>query len=342
MIDDGPRQNDAAARCTELSNTGLVKQHAPFGAIYLDSNVLLPSWPYQVPAATKQFLHLAHLLNIPVYLPLPVEIELEAHWQRESLATLYDAAGTVNREMPKLDTAWQAVALPEEAVLLASYRSLCAARKVEHQLKTTPFGEKAVPDFFGFATRRVFPFEKEGKNFQDAVILHAVLEHNVAEGSSPAAFISRNKKDFSASGLESLSRSLGANVQYFGTEAALEQELDKAVRGIVVVVWTETQQLAKDAIEQEAGILERFLQKKFLRASDIQLRLKGIHDVKVFLLDKAEAEKIPMSFLADVEFTTGIKDAAPLMLDRTVMVTGDGQLQQGTFAVVSFDSAELT
>src|ERR1039458_5825706 len=89
------------------SGTTLKSKHSPFRAVYLDSNVLLLSWPYDVPAATRQILHLAELLDVPVYVPLPVEVELDAHWQRENLRSIVENARALERKLSRLGSGWK-------------------------------------------------------------------------------------------------------------------------------------------------------------------------------------------------------------------------------------------
>ena len=302
-------------------------KHSPFQAVYLDSNVLLPSWPYELPAATKQILHLAELLDITAYVPMPVEGELEAHWERENLRSIADAAKVLQREIPRLASDWKLMPVPEPSSLLTSYRSMCAALKARHRLSTSPFTQKALGDLFSFAVRHDFPFEPEGRNFQDAVILHSVLEHNVAQGSTAAAFLSRNKRDFAYSSFDKLNRELGAGVKYFATEAALEEHLQIGLRTLVHEVWIKNQESAKTAIEQAAADLEKFLADRFIKTGGVRLSLKAVHEVKTFLLDKSEVGRIPFSFLADVDFVMDLPSAAPSIIERTISVTGEGEFK---------------
>jgi PIN domain-containing protein len=327
-----------------MTNSGktVKTKHSPLRAVYLDTNVLMPSWPFDIPAATKQILHLAELLHITVYVPLPVEAELEAHWQREDLKSIVEAAKTLERDVSRLASGWKLEQVPEPSLLLNSYRSLREALKTQHRLSTSPFTQMTLNELFCSAVQRDFPFEQEGKNFQDAVILHSVLEHNVAQGSMPGAFLSRNKRDFVESSFNRLNDRFRAGVRYFSTETALEEHLLIGLTTVVAELWTQNQESAKTAIEQVFADLEKFLIDKYIKTGDVQLRLKGVHDVKTFLLNKSDVGSIPFSFLVDVDFVMDIPHAAPSVIGRTVSVTGEGEFKGGAYEKMLFQSAELT
>src|ERR1019366_4349774 len=287
-------------------------------------------------------LHLAELLDVTVYVPLPVEVEFDAHWQRENLRSIVENARALERELSRLGSGWKLEPVPESSALLKSYQSLREALKARHHLSTSPLTQKTLSDLFSFAVQYDFPFEPQGKNFQDAVILHSVLEHNAAQGSTPAAFLSRNKRDFAQSSFDSLNDRLRAGVKYFSTETALEEHLQSADSSLLAESWTENQKSAKAAIERASADLEEFLAGKFIKTGDVQIRLKGVHEVKTFLLNKSAAGNIPFSFVVNVDFVVNVPGATPAVIESTVSATGEGEFAGGAFGKVSFQHAELT
>ena len=282
------------------------------------------------------------MLDVTVYVPLPVEVELDAHWQRENLRSIVENARALERELSRLGSGWKLEPVPESSVLLKSYQSLREALKARHHLSTSPLTQKILSDLFSFAVQYDFPFEPQGKNFQDAVILHSVLEHNAAQGSTPAAFLSRNKRDFAQSSFDSLNDRLRAGVKYFSTETALEEHLRVGLNALAGELWTKNQELAKTAIERASADLEKFLAHRFVKRGDVQIRLKRVHEVKTFLTNKLADGSIPLSFLVDVDFAMNLPDAAPGVIERTVSVTGECEFKGKAFEEISFQSAELT
>jgi hypothetical protein len=316
-------------------------RHAPFRAIYLDSNVLLPSWPYTVPAATQQFLHLASLLAIPVFLPDPVEIELEGHWCRDNLNPIRANAKMLKQELDKLALSWSCDPLPNDSQLLEAFRSLATLRKKEFSLLSCPLAPDPLSTLFQSAVNNEYPFEAEGKNFQDAVILRSVLQHNVSAGAPPAAFVSKNKRDFQ-SGFTSFTTRFKANVKYFGTEEILQQELDAAVVTVLKEMWMKTQDAAELAVNSMLPDVQAFLTASFVKAGGVEVRVDRIYDVKTFLLDDSKQGRVPISFSVDVSFISENPAGRSIVIERTASITGHGALEKGSFSDISLEAAEFT
>ena len=314
--------------------------HAPFKALYLDTNALLPSWPQSLPAATRQLLYEAKTLGIKVYLAAPVVSELEAHWRRENLKNIHKSAANLTQELHKLGLA-NIGRLPTDNELLAAYRIQAAQQQQEHGLEPAPLLQGTIEPLFTDAINHTFPFQPEGKNFPDAVILHSILQHNASLGAQPAAFLSRNKKDFDRPGVAACNKQYGTNITYFASETELSEALGQAAIDYIRALWLRNQSAAAIAINNHRHDVQAFLEQTYVKTSEVRLALRDIHDVKTFLLDPAADGKIPLSFQADAEFITALGESPPLRLTRTAIITGSGLWHDGIFTDITLESAEL-
>lgn len=274
-----------AAQQSPLS--GLPSKRSRLTAIYIDTNVLLPSWPHNVPAAAQQVFYWAKALNVPIYLPAPVEAELEGHWKREHLRNIRESAERLTLELRRFSIPFNAGELPSDDALLKAYRSACDSQKIANGLVVSPLMQGTISALLTDAVNHSFPFEDKGKNFQDAVILHSVMEHNVAQGAHPAAFLSRDKKDFGHSEFSEINKSYGSAITYFHAEEKLEGELTSDAKNLLLEVWAANQGAAEAAIHQRWESVQRFLERAFVKSSDVRLTLRRIHDVKTFLLSRS-------------------------------------------------------
>jgi len=322
-------------------SSGLPSKCSPFTAIYIDTNVLFPSWPHKVPAAAQQVFYWAKTLNVTIYLPAPVEAELEGHWKREHLRNIRDSADRLTQELRRFSLPFNWGELPSDGTLLKAYRSACDSQKIANGFVVSPLMQGTISVLLTDAVNHSFPFEDKGKNFQDAVILHSVMEHNAAQGAQPAAFLSRDKRDFGHSEFSELNKRYGSAIAYFSTEEKLEKELTSDAMNRLMEVWAANQSAAEAAIKRSWESVQHFLERTFIKSSDVRLTLRRIHEVKTFLLGKSGDGTIPLSFYADAEFLTAIGDTPPLRLERTVMITGSGQLRSSEFTDISLDAAEL-
>lgn len=161
-----------------------------FNAIYLETEVLVRSgWP-ALSVEMENVFKLAHLWEIPIFLPEPVERQIEERCIRQlvsSAAALNGAVKKTARLLSPLKLTATAECANEEDFRRAYRRAADDIKRI-FRIAAIPFSSHKVSGLFELAIRYRLPFESkegkgdgrgEGKGFQDAVILAAVLEHLV-------------------------------------------------------------------------------------------------------------------------------------------------------------------
>ena len=167
-----------------------------YNAIYFDSNELLSNgWPDPSPRLGN-FLHIGRGWNIRAFIPAPVLDETEAHWWR---AVEYQATqlATAKKEFERhsrpivCDVSIEAPAIEE---LRSQYRVGREEILNRFDIGVIPYSNRPIEFFFQRATNYVMPFEKEreGKGFQDAVIMQSVLEHLHSDGGLKGLLITKD------------------------------------------------------------------------------------------------------------------------------------------------------
>ena len=167
-----------------------------YNAVYFDSNELLANgWPDPSPKLSN-FLHIGRGWDLRAFIPAPVLDETEAHWWRavESQATRLTSAKREFERLSRPIVCDVHVEFTNIEEMRTQYR---AAR--EEMLKwlgigVVPYPSCTVEFFFQRATNYAMPFEKEkeGKGFQDAVILQSILEHLHSDSELKGVLITRD------------------------------------------------------------------------------------------------------------------------------------------------------
>jgi hypothetical protein len=178
-----------------------------FKAIYFDTNALLGTgWPEPSVLLHNVFV-IGGWWGIKMFLPQPVVNEAEEHWLRklkEQVSRVDNAAKELQRlAKPALcDVKTEHIPI---AALREQYRAKRDGVVTEYAIAISPFAKRSVEGMFELATRYVMPFvqDKQGKGFQDAVILASILEHLSTQPTLKAVLITKdeafgksNYKDF--------------------------------------------------------------------------------------------------------------------------------------------------
>ena len=152
-----------------------------FNALYLETEILVRSnWPSET-HPLQSVLVLASRWGMRIFLPAPVECQIEARCLRkyeESTSILNGAVKKTSQLLRPLGRTADVDCLKKEE-FCREYRGLVTRIKVALKIEVIPFSSHGVQDFFDLAIHYQLPFEpgQEGKGFQDAVILASVLEH---------------------------------------------------------------------------------------------------------------------------------------------------------------------
>jgi hypothetical protein len=185
----------------------LVSQSHLVDAVYFDTEPLRAAgWPH-LSDALLNFVALARLVKVPLYLPAAVRRELAEQYVRDfdELHFKYkqkmaDHLGRVGLSLPDPPT--------EEALAKAFAERSDAAtsglRLLDVPLTTRPLAE--VHEAF---VKRTSPFDREGRGFGDAVIFESVAEH-FAASNAKFGLIVTNDKDFG--GIDRVARARGLNL----------------------------------------------------------------------------------------------------------------------------------
>jgi hypothetical protein len=167
-----------------------------YNAVYFDSNELLANgWPDPSPRLGN-FFDIGRGWNLRAFIPAPVLDETEAHWWRavESQATRLTSA---KREFERLSRPIMCdvrIELTDIEEMRTQYRVHREEILKSLNIGVVPYPNCTVEFFFQRATNYAMPFEKdrEGKGFQDAVILQSILEHLHSESELKGVLITRD------------------------------------------------------------------------------------------------------------------------------------------------------
>jgi hypothetical protein len=152
-----------------------------YNAIYFDSNELLANgWP-EPSVRLSNLLHIGRWWKLQPFIPLAVLDETEAHWRRgveANISKLNSAKKELERVARPVVSDVQ-VEFTKIDEMSRQYEAIREETLKNYLIGAVPYPKRGVHFFFKRATNCVMPFEKdrEGKGFQDAVILQSVLDH---------------------------------------------------------------------------------------------------------------------------------------------------------------------
>jgi hypothetical protein len=167
-----------------------------FNAIFFDTNILLANhWPEPAPALYN-LLTLASWWKIGRCLPEAVLEEVECHWSR-NVRSAADRLNSARQNLIK-------DAMPVSCEVTFDHTSLSTLQErfrestekaIAHfGISRIAFTQRTTQEIFGYAARYIAPFatEKEGKGFQDAVILLSILDHLRDHPDVRAVFVTKD------------------------------------------------------------------------------------------------------------------------------------------------------
>jgi hypothetical protein len=265
-----------------------------FNALYLDTNVLVElNWP--APSVKLENLFtLALWSKVAVFLPSPVEKEVQEHWLRgvrERLAGLESAKDQFER-ITRQVTGTAEVRYESEQELLTRYRDSATEVKKRFNILGCPMTTRPLTEFFDLATRYVLPFEydkkKKGKGFQDAVILSSVLEHLKANTRIAGVFVTGDDVFSKVDIGEFMPSCTEVNLKVLTLEETDKALYDSYWDEHIKKPWKEEEANAKAAVEALMPELRKFIEtnidKSMLRPGtfDKLIELGGIEKVDVF------------------------------------------------------------
>jgi hypothetical protein len=152
-----------------------------YNALYFDSNELLANgWP-DLSVKLSNVLQVGQWWKVEPFIPMPVLDETEAHWLR-TVETQASRIASAKRELERIVRPIEcdvSIQLTDLDQLRSRYRVVRDEAVKKYRINVIPYANRPAEFFFHRATKYSMPFEKEreGKGFQDAVILQSVLDH---------------------------------------------------------------------------------------------------------------------------------------------------------------------
>ena len=328
-----------------------------FRRIYFDSNVAIKEgWP-RFSAAFKQVLQFAQMFKVPVVMLDVVERELEAHWVRDYVETCKAIGGVKaihDRVGVKTD-----LQLPVLSEIRAAYRGVVDKTVQEHGIERVAAALRPTSEFFELAIQETKPFQRKGKNFQDAVIVLAAIDDLASkpgEVRNPlginrvgaGAFLSRDGV-FDQQTLDALSRSAKVQLTLFPD---LDQMLDvfgDELSQALKATWDNDQRQAADALNENADLLKKYIAEHVEIPTDQAffgdeiLSVESIENIKVLHArtsapwEREEGQPAIFTAEVDVDFRAVVRPRLYLSLFQPVakVVKVGGETQITSNALVS-------
>jgi len=259
------------------------KQVLPFHKIYFDSNLAIKEgWP-RVSAAFKRTLFLAKTFETPVILLDVVESELEAHWVRQYRESL-DAVADLQKLHEQIGLT-VAPGLPELKEVRTAYRKAIDGLVSEHGFVRVRSQLRPTMQLFQMAIWEAKPFQKKGRNFQDAVICLAGIDDLAKDPTHTGAFLSRDSV-FEQESLDALSRPTKVRLLLFPDLNQLSEVLKNELGERLRTSWDVDQKQAAKAIEENIEIVTAYLAKNLEIPANLGfggeiLSIEGIEHIRV-------------------------------------------------------------
>jgi len=245
---------------TEL-DSGMVTDSRGTWHVYFDTNSLLSAgWPADMQSLLR-LKGLAYSLQIELFLPKPVQVELEEVWVRgfvEKNQGLSRAGKDLSRHVVAVLAAPSAPPpiTPEEA--RARYRERDAFLREKFHIQVSAITTKSVEAFVAMAARRESPFGSDAM-FRDAAILWSVFEHARSLGSSSTCILITADGALRKPEIAEIAEREGLQFSTFGTINELNDELAKSLRAVVQEDLEADKANAGAALEAARGKIEGFI-----------------------------------------------------------------------------------
>ena len=204
---------------------------------------------------------MARLFKTPLFLPEPVEIELERKWLRdftEAQAELQGRAKDFSRHMAIVGMEELSLSLPGEGEVLVSYKRRTTEIKEKWPLISTPFTKQEVRRFFDMATIQELPFEKDDKGFRDTVILYSIIDHLRNEDGVIGA-LAANDRVFGKPEVAHLIKQAGVELEVYDSTDKILDEFRKRYDDAVTTAWNALERSALKAVNGKLPELQKFI-----------------------------------------------------------------------------------
>ena len=311
----------------------------PFNAIFLDSSICLRTWPDEA-IALAELSATAGLFSMPVALPGPVDLELRAHCLRiakEHIEQLRKSrAGLAAFVQDRVE-----ITIPCSEIITADYEHRATQTKKALGLEVSPFPGATLLELFTDAIQHTFPFENEGKNFQDAVILRSMCEFCIERKIDAAVFVSKNKRDFKAEAIKHVGAAHGLSLTLLCSVAEVHEALWPSIEHLLKLAWEKDKEAAAGELAAMTSDIESFLRSRFVKTDEVELHLLSLSNVITgfpIRIKTPTETKIPITFDANVQF----RGPGAFVIDRGVTVESWANYEKGAYGPINLESAEVT
>jgi hypothetical protein len=269
-----------------------------YNAIYFDSNELLANgWP-EPSVRLSNLLHIGRWWKMQPFIPQPVLDETEAHWRRGVEANI-SKLNSAKKELERVtrpvvsDVKVDYTRIDE---MCRQYEAIREKALENHLISVVPYPNRGVYFFFKRATKYVMPFEKdrEGKGFQDAVILQSVLDHLHKKSDLNGVLITMDGGMKQAQIREFLPKFDSSRLRFSTLDEAWHSLFEYHFDQNVVQPWAEERKNALAAVEALEHLWREFLASNLtepmLRAGGFGqpmtvIKLLSVDSVKVSFVD---------------------------------------------------------
>ena len=269
-----------------------------YNAIYFDSNELLANgWP-EPSVRLSNLIHIGRWWNLQHFIPQPVLDETKAHWRRgveANVSRLNSAKKELERGARPVvsDVQIECTGIDE---MSRQYEEIRERTLQSHLISIVPYPNRGVYFFFKRATKYVMPFEKdrEGKGFQDAVILQSVLDHLESKSDLNGILITKDGGMKQTQIQEFLPRFDASRLRFTTLDEAWDSLFEYHFDQNVVQPWAEERKNALTAAEALEPLWKEFLASNLtepmLRAGGFGqpmavIKLLSVDSVKVAFVD---------------------------------------------------------
>jgi len=285
---------------------------ANFTYIYLDTEILRrANWPKES-TELHNFLFLAQILEIRIFVPEGAEMERRRQWVDEMLADADKLRATLKR-LGRWGIAPEGAgpaSILNREDLIRRYSEIETALKRKWRIETIPATERQSRELFEMALKRKPPFkdtEKGVVGFQDAVIFLSVFDHLRSLPTARAVFLSADQM-FQEPYLGELANADGVEIEFLPSLAEAIARLKTRLKDDPKRLWDLEVHAAQLALERDRAGLREFLVREFERRVDqfsvagelLQLRDIQISDIKNVQTpppqERSEGQPIRISF----------------------------------------------
>jgi PIN domain len=307
--------------------------------IYLDTEPLVASlWP-RVSRELDNLIFVASINNTEVFIPEPVEAELQARFVRDLGGFLQQANrgfDNLSQHVLRAGITSEELGLPNRDEVVNRYRESSHIAKTKYTIKSSPVTSRSTEELFQMAAEGRGPFNWEKKGFKDAVISLSVIDHMLATPIT-SAFVSRDRA-FQDGALERFAETLGApKLQHFSTTNDLETILLKHVKDVLRKKWREDEEKLRAALKQMLPVLKESLNGISFTEYELGIigTVVGAPSVKSLEItkistpppwDRKDGERLSVSFDADIVLETVVMTSLTFPV-RTITIGEPGSMQ---------------